>query len=91
MKWASADTSPEVFTGLQESIGGELAVLDLSVAPGDPGARLRGPELIVRLHLMEGLDRTELDAVLQRPASRWAADDRVAVLVDSLTVQLRRA
>lgn len=89
--WEPADTSPEVFTGLQESIGGELAVLDLSVAPGDPGARLRGPELIVRLHLMEGLDRTELDAVLQRLASRWAADDRVAVLVDSLTVQLRRA
>ena len=31
------------------------------------------------------------DAVLQRLASRWAADDRVVVLVDSLTVQLRRA
>ena len=89
--WEPADTSPEVFTGLQESIGGELAVLDLSVAPGDPDARLRGPELVVRLHLMEGLDRAELDAVLQRLAARWAADDRIAVLVDSLTVQLLRA
>src|SRR5690606_15346955 len=47
--WEPAHTSPEVFAGLQESIGGELAVLDLSVAPGDPDARLRGPELIVRL------------------------------------------
>ena len=30
-------------------------------------------------------------AILQRLASRWAADDRVAVLVDSLTVKLVRA
>ncbi|MFT4135518.1 SseB family protein [Microbacterium sp.] len=89
--WEPADRSPEVFTALQESIGVELAVLDLSVAAGDPEARLRGPELVVRLDLMDGLDRAELDAVLQRLASRWAADDRIAVLVDSLTVQLRRA
>ncbi|GAA3900163.1 SseB family protein [Microbacterium invictum] len=88
--WEPADQSPEVFAGLQQSIGGELAVLDLSVAPGDPAARLRGPELIVRLHLIDGLDKEELDAVLQRLAARWAADDRIAVLVDSLTVKLLR-
>lgn len=89
-RWEPAHTSPEVFTGLQESIGAELAVLDLSVAPGDPDARLRGPELVVRLQLIDGLDRTQLDAVLQRLAARWAADDRIAVLVDSLTVKLVR-
>ncbi len=89
--WEPAHTSPDVFTGLQESIGGELAVLDLSVAAGDPDARLRGPELIVRLHLIDGLDKAQLDAVLARLATRWAADDRIAVLVDSLTVKLIRA
>jgi len=89
--WEPAFASPEVYRGLQESIGGELAVLDLSVAPGDPDARLRGPELVVRLQLIAGLDQSELDAVLQRLAARWAADDRVAVLVDSLTVKLLRA
>jgi hypothetical protein len=89
--WEPAHRSPAVFTGLQESIGAELAVLDLSIAAGDPTARLRGPELEVRLQLMDGLDRAELDAVLQRLAARWAADDRVAVLVDSLTVKLVRA
>lgn len=90
LAWEPAHTSPEVFAGLQESIGAELAVIDLSVAPGDPGARLRGPELIVVLHLVDGLDRAELDTVLQRLARRWASDDRIAVLVDSLTVKLRR-
>lgn len=89
--WEPAHTSPDVFTGLHESIGGELAVLDLSVAAGDPDARLRGPELIVRLHLIDGLDKAQLDAVLARLATRWAADDRIAVLVDSLTVKLIRA
>ena len=32
-----------------------------------------------------------IDAVLSRLARRWAADDRIAVLVDSLTVKLVRA
>lgn len=89
--WDPSASSPEVFAGLQESIGGELAVLDLAVEPGDPGARGLGPELVVRLDLIEGLDQNELDAVLSRLAKRWAADDRIAVLVDSLTVKIVRA
>ncbi|MBN9168900.1 MAG: SseB family protein, partial [Microbacterium sp.] len=89
--WEPAHSAPAVFTGLQESIAGELAVLDLAVQPGDPTGRLRGPELIVHLQLMSGLEQDELDAVLARLARRWAADDRVAVLVDSLTVKLHRS
>ena len=88
--WEPSFLSPEVFTGLQQSVAAELAVLDLSVAPGDPDARLRGPELIVQLRLIDGLERAELDTVLQRLARRWAADDRIAVLVDSLSVKLQR-
>lgn len=88
--WEPSFASPEVFAGLQESVRGELAVLDLAVEPGDPAGRLRGPELIVRLELIHGLEQAELDAVLARLAKRWAADHRIAVLVDSLTVTLVR-
>ena len=91
LPWEPAHTSPEVFLGLQSSVAAELAVLDLSVESGDPAARLRGPELVVRLELIHGLDQEELDGVLARLAKRWAADDRIAVLVDSLTVKLVRA
>jgi hypothetical protein len=91
LPWEPGHLSTEVFTGLQESIAGELAVLDLAVEPGDPTSRLRGPELVVHLQLMQGLDQQELDAVLARVARRWAADDRIAVLVDSLTVKLHRS
>ncbi|WP_040163551.1 SseB family protein [Microbacterium gorillae] len=89
--WVPAHQNPDVFTGLQESVGTELAVIDVSVSDGDPSARLRGPELVVTLHLMAGLDQRELDAVLQRLAARWAADDRIATLADSLTVRLATA
>ena len=89
--WEPSFASPEVFAGLQRSVGGELAVIDLAVESGDPDARLRGPELVVHLQLIAGLDKPELDAVLARLAKRWAGDDRIAVLVDSLTVRLLRA
>jgi hypothetical protein len=89
--WEPSFLSPEVFTALRESIGHELAVIDVAVAPGDPDARMQGPELIVTLELIDGLDRETLDAVLARLAQRWAADDRMAVLVDSLTVKLTRS
>ena len=90
-RWEPSFLSPEVFTALQESIAHELAVIDIAVAAGDPDARLRGPELVVVLDLADGLERETLDAVLARLAQRWAADDRIAVLADSLTVKLRRA
>lgn len=90
-QWEPAPANPDVFLGLQDSIAGELAVVDIGVEPGDPEARLAGPELIVRLSLIAGLDRSELDAVLQRLARRWASDDRIAVLVDSLQVKLGAA
>lgn len=89
--WEPSFASPEVSAGLQESVGGELAIIDLAMESGDPTSRLRGPELVVRLHLMQGLDQPELDAVLARLARRWAADHRIAVLVDSLTVKIVRA
>lgn len=89
--WEPSFLSPEVFTALRESIAHELAVIDVAVASGDADARMRGPELIVTLTLIDGLDRETLDAVLARLAQRWAADDRMAVLVDSLTIKLTRS
>jgi hypothetical protein len=91
LAWEPSFLSPEVFAALQESVAHELAVIDVAVAAGDPDARLRGPELIVILELVDGLEREVLDAVLARLAQRWAADDRIAVLADSLTVKLRRS
>lgn len=89
--WEPSFLSPAVFSALQESVAHELAVIDVAVAAGDPDARLHGPELVVILDLIDGLERDVLDAVLARLAQRWSVDDRIAVLADSLTVRLRRA
>ncbi|MGO3321056.1 MAG: SseB family protein, partial [Microbacterium gubbeenense] len=63
-------------------------VQDIAISAGDPEARLHGPELIVTLTLVAGLERAELDTILGRLAKRWAAEDRIAVLVDSMQVRI---
>ena len=94
--WAIAQTAPwtpsyasrSVALAFEESIATELSVLSVGLTAGDPHSRLAGPELIVRLELVDGLNRAVLDATLARLAARWAANDVIATGVDSLRVQL---
>jgi hypothetical protein len=89
--WHPSFESAEVRMAFARSVSTELAVLGFDLEPGDPDARLAGPELIVELSLVAGLERSELDIVLARLARRWAADDVIATGVDSLKVRLRAA
>lgn len=88
LPWTPSYASREVAAAFAESVVTELSVLGVELAPGDPAARLAGPELVVRLELVDGLTRTELDATLARLAARWSSSDVIATQVDSLTVQL---
>jgi type III secretion system (T3SS) SseB-like protein len=87
-EWQPPFESAAVQAAFARSIERELAVLGVTLHAGDPGARLAGPELVVRLELVAGLTRDELDATTTRLAHRWAADDVIATAVDSLTVKL---
>lgn len=86
--WQPGYADPDVLDAFLTSVRTELAVLNVLLASGDPSARLGGPEVIVRLELIDGLTRTELDATLNRLAQRWAANDVIATRVDSLRVKL---
>lgn len=86
--WVPSDRDAEVREAFQRSIASELGVHEVALLAGDPGNRLAGEELVVRLSLAAGLTREELDAILSRLAQRWAADDVIATRVDSLRVQL---
>jgi hypothetical protein len=66
----------------------EPAVRAVQLAPGDPDARLAGPELLVQLTLEGGLDRTALDALLARLGDAWAASSVIATRVDSIAIRL---
>lgn len=86
-EWTPSPQDPAVFEAFSASIGSELGVVELALEDGDPGARLAGPELVVRLVLSAGLSRDELDAILARLAQRWAASEVIATRVDSLKVR----
>lgn len=89
--WLPSDRDPVVAGAFRASVGSELGVLDVELLAGDPGCRLAGEELVVRLTLASGLTAEELNAILSRLAQRWAADDAIAARVDSLRVQLATA
>jgi len=57
----------------------------VQLAPGDPGARLAAPELLVQVSI-EG----EPAGVVQRLGARWAADELIVERVDSIAVRVER-
>jgi hypothetical protein len=67
---------------------GEPTVRAVQLAPGDPDARLTGPELIVQLAVESGLGRVDLDALLARLGDAWAASPVILGRVDSIAVRL---
>lgn len=90
LPWVPAYRDPDVLAAFTASVEEEPAVVGLSLDSGDPRAQLAGPEVVVTLALLPGLDRSQLDALTQRLAHGWAADDTIATRVDSLTVRYVR-
>lgn len=97
--WAMAQGQPWMPSYLDEAVleefmvaaDGEDAVVAIQLAPGDPDARLAGPELVVQLSLVDGLDDLALDALVARAKERWSASELIAARVDSMTVKLTHA
>jgi hypothetical protein len=97
--WAMAQEKPwqpsyldeEVLSEFLDAAEGEEAIVAIQLAPGDADARLAGPELIVQLSLVEGLDEIALAELLGREQERWSASEIIAERVDSMTVKLARA
>ncbi len=88
LPWSPSAADPAVAAAFAVTAAEEPAIGGIDVTAGDPDARLAGPELVVRLALLPGLDRAALDALLARLQSRWAADETIAARVDSMRVAL---
>lgn len=89
-RWVPCFEDPEVLDAFLSSSSGESALVAMQLAPGDPDARLAGAELLVQLSVQDGLDKTELDAMVARLGERWAADPLIADRVDSIGVVVER-
>ncbi len=97
--WGLANGEPWIPSYLDEAVldaiaaaaDGEQAARSVALAPGDPDARLSGPELVVQLSLAPGLAEHELNALLATLQQRWAESPVIAARVDSMKVQLLTA
>ncbi|CAN5217232.1 SseB family protein [soil metagenome] len=82
--WTPSYRDAEVLSAFMDAAEPEPAVLAVQLAPGDPGSRLAGPELVVQLSLAPGLDQAALDGVLGRLQERWGNSELIAERVDSM-------
>jgi hypothetical protein len=91
LPWTPSPEDAEVAAALEASVVEEPAVVALSTEPGDPRARFEGPELMIRLALVDGLDRAGLDALLARLQGEWSRSAVLADRVDSMGVRITSA
>ncbi|MEO6943473.1 MAG: SseB family protein [Lacisediminihabitans sp.] len=87
-EWIPSYLDPEILAEFMAAAEPEPEVIRIELAPGDPHARLDGPELVVSLSLASGLDQQSLDALLVRLQQRWSASTLIADRVDSLAIKL---
>jgi hypothetical protein len=90
-EWTPSYLRAEVRDEFAVSASDESDVVEIQLLAGDPGARLHGPELIIQISMRPGLDRENLDAVMERLRDRWSTSELIANAVDSLAIQVIRA
>ena len=86
--WVPAYLDEEVLRAFMDAAAPEPDVRAVQLAPGDPDARLAGPEVLAHFTIADGLDREALDALMQRMSARWAADETIVARVDSIGVRI---
>lgn len=87
--WTPSFDDPDVLTAFQVAASDGDGVRAVAVGPGDPDARLAGPELLVMVTLRPGLDESGLGALVGELQRRWSADPVIAERVDSIGVRVR--
>lgn len=91
LPWIPSPEDPEVLAALRASVREEPAVVAIRTAPGDPRARLEGPELMIELALVDGLDRAALDGLMSRLQGEWSRSAVLADRVDSMGLRITSA
>lgn len=86
--WTPSFDDPEVLAVFQVSAEAHPEIVSVGTGPGDPDARLGGPELLVDLGLRPGLGPDGLGVIVRELQQRWASDPVIAERVDSIGVRV---
>lgn len=87
-RWIPSYLDKDILPAFMAAVESESMVASLTLGPGDPDARLAGPELLVHLELEPGLASIQLKVLLERVQRRWAENELIAQRVDSLGVRI---
>ena len=90
-EWTPGYLDHEVMRAFADAMADEQTVLEVTLSPGDPDARLRGPELMIHLLLADGLGKDDITELVTRLTGRWSEDEIIAQRVDSIGVALHSA
>ncbi|MFC4224911.1 SseB family protein [Lysinibacter cavernae] len=88
LPWSPGWSDPDVIAEFERSIAGEPAAISISLGDGDPRALLAAPETLISLRLVPGLDRDQVNAVLESLQATWSQSEIIATRIDSLSLQL---
>ncbi len=89
--WSPAPEDPAVLAAFADVAAPEPRIAEVLVQAGDPDARMHGPEVVLRLRLRAGLDRTALQELVRGVQQRIAASTVIAARVDSMSLKLETA
>jgi hypothetical protein len=88
LDWVPCYSDESVLDAFAEAARTEPVVRSVAIVAGDPRGLLEGAELKVQVAITPGLDRAELNAVLERLQVLWAQSTLIADRVDSMAVQV---
>ena len=89
--WQSPHLNATLIGEFAVAVAAESQIAGLEVRSGDPKSRLEGPELIVSLQVVAGLDSQALQALVERTAASWATSEIIARSVDSMKLEIKTA
>lgn len=85
--WVAPWESQRVAQAISEPAGQLVEIRSIELLPGDPSATLAGPELIVQIGLIYGLDAVALKDLGEVLVRSWKQDPVICAQVDSIRIK----
>lgn len=86
--WTPAWDDENVLRAVTAATAEFTEIRSVALVDGDPTASLAGPEVVVVLGLVPGLDQGAISSILAGVQSGWQASELIAERIDSLAVKL---